>query len=101
MMLVDTDTFGESVTYKPQGAANVAINAVVHRFGAEEALPGSGGISAGMEILVRNHATKGVESVNEGGDKINVADRKGGTAADHLVVKVIEQDAGAWRLRVV
>ena len=87
---IDTDAFGEAITYKPNGAANVALNAVVHRLGEENLL----------HIRIANHATLGRTSIDTGGDRINVAARYGGTAADHIVSAVLEQDAGTWLLQV-
>ena len=100
MIFIDLDNFGEAVTYKPVGESNAAINVVVHRLGAEESVIGSGGIARAMEVLMRNHATKGRTSVTPGQDKINVAADKGGSAADHIVTHVLQQDSGGFRLRL-
>jgi len=98
----DPDVFGEQITYTSQGAAGTLMNAYVHRFGPGESVPTSGGITATMEILIRNHATdtKGRTSINIGGDTVTVAERYGGSTAVRMVVDAIEQDNGMWLLRV-
>jgi hypothetical protein len=101
---VDTDVFGEAITYTPLNGAAVSINAVVMR-GVPEPLESNSetrqqGKSINLVVFIRNDATYGVTSVDTGGDKITVARRKGGTAEAINVGQVIEQDAGMWKLRL-
>lgn len=98
--VLDTDEFGESITYTPTSGSAVAITAIVDR-APPEAVNEFGEILAGvMRVQIANVATTGVTSVDTGGDTITVAYRKGGTAAAYRVVKVIAQDSASWLLLV-
>ena len=86
----------ESVTYKPATGDNKLINAHVDRRPPEYV---EGELVAPViEVWIQNHGQKGVTSIDKNGDRINVANRRGGTARDHVISEVIDQDAGMWRL---
>ena len=98
--LVDSDVFGESVTYTPLGSSAVTINAVIDR-SPPVLRDGSGKLRRPkMTAWIRNHATAGRTSINTGGDTITVAYRKGGTAEAFLVKGPLEQDAAGWLLEL-
>jgi len=99
-MMVDTDSGGESVSYVAKDGTARSINAIVFRNPPAE-VPGTKvGSSPLIRVFVRNHATHGITSVNTGGDKLLIADRYGGPAADHYVSKILHQDAGGWMLEL-
>jgi hypothetical protein len=81
-IFVDTDGFGESVTYtKKVGGTTRTINAVVERMSPQPGPSQSGTLMPRMRVLVRNDATYGIASSEwKNGDTITVAERRGGTA---------------------
>jgi hypothetical protein len=98
--MVDTDGFGETVTYTARGKAPKTLEAVVFR---NPPAPVNGSLTATaplMTVWVRNHATYGVTSVDTGGDTITVAERVGDTPKAHPVDSVLKQEGGMWQLRL-
>lgn len=92
---------GESVTYKPASGGSRSIYANVTRNLSEEIVDGVAVRMPKFTIEVANSATTGISitEINFGGDKVNLAYTKGGTAADHPIVgEVLSQDAGMIRL---
>ena len=87
--LVDPETFGEAITYRPRGASAVTINAVIDR---NPPVVTDGVTRPKMTALIRNHATLGRTSINTGGDVIVIDGR------DMLVGRVIRQDVASWYL---
>lgn len=98
-LILDDDEFGEAATYKPTGGSPLSITVIVQR-NEPELIEDSELLVKSLSVLVANHATRGVTSVNTGLDKINVARRVGGTAEDLVVSEVIEQSDSWWRLRL-
>jgi len=90
----------EMVTYFPVSGTVRRIKAVVTRSGPEN-LPGmeAGGLPA-FEILVRNHATKGIASdtVDTGGDKIEFAKNVDERPKVMRITEIINHDAGLMLL---
>ena len=99
--LVDTDQFGEAITYTPgDGGAARSINAVIDR---QELMNEDGTLFNGIFISVRNNATYGISlaEFDKGADTITIAERLGGTATKRSIVgDPIAQDAGMIRFRV-
>jgi hypothetical protein len=87
-VFVDTDGFGEQVTYSPLNGTPRTINAIVNRQ-PPEVYSGSGEVLTPlMSILVRNDATYGISSATlnaNGNDRVTVAERIGGTAKSYGV----------------
>lgn len=102
-LFVDTDEFGESVTYYPRAypgqtvRASRLISAVVFREqlqavgqdGGETVLPM-------FEVHVINNSTTGISSdeLDIGGDRIGFPPRDGETAEKRRITRVITQDHG-------
>ena len=90
----------ETVTYYPAVGAGRRINAVVSR-GEPGGVPDIRGDSFQRPaILVRNDATKGIASdtVDCGGDEIEVARRVGNAPKRLRIMEILNQDAGLMLL---
>lgn len=87
-VFVDTDGFGEQVTYSPLNGTPRTINALVNRK-PPAVYSGNGEVLTPlMTILVRNDATYGISSATlnaNGNDRVTVAYRIGGTAESYGV----------------
>lgn len=97
----DTMPGGEAVTYKPRAGGTRSINANVVRDIPQEILDGQPVQMPKMIIEVANSVTLGIlnTEIDFGGDTVNLAYEKGGTAADHPIIgPVLSQDAGMIRL---
>lgn len=97
---VDPDVFGEEIIYKPLAGAPVKINAIVVRDPPEFRSVAGASRRPKMLVYVRNHRTKGRESINTGGDRVHVAYRIGSCAEDFSVTGPVTQDAGMWQLEL-
>ena len=101
---IDSEVFGESITYTPRVGSAVTIYAFVDRNVPvpfeSNSVTQPFGKHPNIVVWIRKHATLGRSSIDTGGDKISVARRKGGTAEAFSVVQVIEQDAGMWKLQL-
>jgi len=90
----------ETVTYYPALGDGRRITAVVSR-GEPEGIPAvEGGSFQGPTILVRNDAAEGIASdtVDTGGDEIEVARRVGNTPKRLRITEILNQDAGLMLL---
>ena len=86
----------ESVTYKPISGNNKLINIHVDRRPPEYV---DGEIVAStIEVWMQNHGSKGMTTIDKNGDTISIPSRRGGSASDHVIVEIIDQDAGMWHL---
>src|SRR4051794_19966417 len=97
----DPELFGEQVIYKPRDGASRPINAIVDRQPPERMTPDGEVFMPKIEIEVANNSTSGISAaeMNNGGDKVTVALRKGGIVKDFLIRgEPIQQDAGMIRL---
>jgi hypothetical protein len=99
-LLVDTDAFGETVTYNPLGGDAASLKAVVFRNPPQQVNGSFTAASPYIEVWIRNHATYGRTSINTGGDTITVAAREGGATANHPVDSILQQGGGMWKLRL-
>ena len=98
---VDTDVFGESITYTPgDGSGAVSRNAVVIRRLPELVAGTAAALAPVIDVWIRNHATLGVSAVDRGSDMVSVATKVGGTAAAHAIDQIVEQDSAMWHLRL-
>lgn len=93
---VDSDVFGEPVLYYPRNADPVTINAVVWRDPPEKRDGVPTGSRPKMIVYIRNHATAGRSSIDNGGDRIKLAYRLGGEARFFAVTGPVRQDEGLW-----
>lgn len=99
--LVNTDEFGETVTFTTRTGTTRSIKAVILRQ-SPVALMGGPAQKPALEAWVRNSATLGISAseINCQGDTITVAERHGGTAVAHLIREVMESDAAMLHLRL-
>lgn len=99
-LFVFTDGFGEQVTYTDADGNSSTINAVIVRSPTDN-MPGAAvGRSPNIEAYIRNDATYGVTSI-ENGDYITVTERIGdGSTKDYRVAEVLSHDAGMWRVQL-
>jgi hypothetical protein len=95
-------TFGETVTYRPAGGGTRQIKAVVER-----AVPGALGAAPHGQAPVKaigviNSDTSGISGaeLDIGGDRVDIADKVGGTAQTRPIVEQLTADSGMLRLRV-
>jgi len=94
--------FAESITYIPRGGDQRQITGIIDREGAA-GLPGAPAGNAPLcMITVANDSSSGISSseIDKGGDKIKYSLRKGETAQERKIVKIISQDAGMMTLEV-
>lgn len=93
----------ESITYRPTGGTERSIYAVVDRQ-LPSTVPGSPAPVRAhrWEVSVVNDATAGIamSTLNLQLDKIDIADRSGGTAAARSIVAILEQDSEWLKLGV-
>lgn len=98
-VFLNSDHFAESITYTPHNELSKTIKAVIDRSPVRPVERGGRPSPVNIvEIWIANHATDGVTSVKERFDKVSLPLREGGAAVDLRITKVIEQDAGLWRL---
>lgn len=98
-VFLNSDHFAESITYTPHNGLSKSIKAVIDRSPVRPVERGGKPLPGNIvEIWIANHATDGVASVKERFDKVSLPIREGGAAVDLRITKIIEQDAGLWRL---
>lgn len=110
-MLDDGDV--ETLTYKPRSGSNRSVKALVKRNPPELLSVGGGGgggaISKFMVVEVLNQATDsatdsygGVSAteLDTGGDRFTIADRKGATASDRPITKLLKHTSAVVQLEV-
>lgn len=98
--MVDTDVFGESITYTPIGGVAATYNAVVDRR-PPEPVDGQGyGVAPNVVIsLIRDaNGTNGPASV-AAGDKVSLPERVGESSRTMSVITVVENDTRMWVLQ--
>ena len=90
----------ETVTYLTAGQDARAIDAIVDRGGMEAYMQG---MAPGMTISVLNDPVSGIDAANldVGADRIEAAEKIGGTAAARGIQRVISQDADWLTLAVM
>ena len=91
--------FSEPVTYKFANNTTLAFNAVVNRHPIMPVIPGQQAAFAPQpEIFLP--ITKVPSKPNVNADKVSFPKNVGDMATDHVVLKIITQDAGGWLVRV-
>ena len=102
-LFVDTDDFGETVTYYPRNffgqasRSSRSISAVVIREQLQGlAQDGGDAVVPRFEVHVRNDSTYGISSdeLDLGGDQIGFPVRDGKTAEKRSITRLITQDTG-------
>lgn len=95
---------GESITFKPASGTNSTFNAVVQRMAAGQIVELAGGRVLAPKMIVQfprsSDTTVGRPTIDQGADKISVAYRKGGSAADHVIGAILNQDGGMWTVAI-
>jgi len=95
----DTAEQGESVTYTTRAGASSTVNAIVIREVAER--DENGNFLVGVVELTIPNSSAGLTSVAVGGDTVTLARRQGGSNETMRVMRIVQQDAGGWTLRVM
>lgn len=102
--LVDTDAFGESVTYVKKDGTTRSVKAVVFRQvpNVPAELPNPGHLVPVCEIEVRNDTTYGIATseVDLGADKVQLSKRVDGSTESLRFGQIVEQDQGTVRYRL-
>ena len=97
--LLNSDEFGELITYTPKGSTGKSIKAQVFRQGIIPASEDTGRVlQSQVEIIIANDATYGVTSINKGGDTVSLPERIGGSSITFSVADILKQDEGLWHL---
>ncbi len=91
--------FSEPITYKFANNTTLAFNAVVNRQPIMPAIPGQQAAFAPQHEVFLPIA-KVPSKPNTNADKINYPTNIGDSASDHVILKIITQDAGGWLVRV-
>jgi hypothetical protein len=96
---LNTDEFGEPISYTPKGGTAKSIKAQVFRQGIAPASEDTGRVlQSQVEIIIANDATYGVTSINKGGDTVSLPERIGGSNVTFSVADILKQDDGLWHL---
>ncbi len=95
----DWDDDGVQVREGDRGTAR-DIEAVIFR-NPQENIPGTpSGYSRFVDVMIKNHATEGLDAVIVGRHQLKFAARVGGQATWHPITEIIGQDAAIWQLRI-
>ena len=99
---LNTDEFGESITYVTKAGVEKSISAVVSRgrLDPDEETAGRS-LSDEIEIRIANDSTAGVTSVDAGFDKVKVPEYLGEAADTWRIVEILSHDASMWHLKCV
>lgn len=94
--------FAETVIYRPVGRRPRTIHAVVQRQPPEALADAPSGKAAWFTVEARNDERDGIPArlLDTGGDRLDVADREGGTPRTRRITLLESQDAGMVRVRV-
>ena len=92
----------EKVVYRPRSGSPRVVRALVHRQPPEGMPEGAGGLAPILTVDVCNDPVDGIDAAeaDTGGDRIELAWRKGGDMEDRSIARVISHDAGNVRLEV-
>jgi hypothetical protein len=95
------NAMGESIVYLPAGGGRRPILAIVDREG-QAGLPGMRGTAPITTITVANDSTSGISSseIDTANDMAELALREGDPVGQHIITKIISEDAGMMTLEV-
>lgn len=87
---------GESVTYNPRAGGARVITAIVNRNPPAPVGTPDGLVLPRMIVTVENDDTSGISSatIDCSGDTITLAERSGGTAEEHPISRLANDDGG-------
>lgn len=99
-VILNTDDFGEVISYTVSGGAAKDINALVSRRPSRVGANGQQMFPENIvEVLISDDATAGIAAVTRGADlmsfKLNLADA---VVTEFSVTKILEQVPGRWKL---
>lgn len=98
-VVLNSDEFAEEIQYTPHNGTVRTIKAIVERSRIMPDSADAGRVLAKtVEVNIARHATLGVLAVTKNGDKISLPTVIGGTNDDYVVVDILSQDEGLWRL---
>lgn len=109
----DTDEFGENIVYTAKrpdyiestaspGSGDKTIPARVVRFRVNPEVQEGGRafLGTGLEIYISKDATDGIATLQIGLDKVTIPIRRGETAVELRVTKILSETPGMWHLKV-
>jgi hypothetical protein len=92
--------FGETITYTPYQSSPITIQALINR-NVITGIPGlTGATSYKHEVEIANDPTYGRTSINKGKDSVTMNNVVGGTTETFVVLQIVENDAGMFRLGI-
>ena len=99
-VILDTDDFGEVISYTVSGGSPKSINALVSRRPSRVGRNGEQLFPENLvEVLISDDATDGIATVTTSADlmsfKLNLADS---AETEFRVTKILEQVSGRWKL---
>jgi hypothetical protein len=99
LVFLKTSEFGQIISYTPKNGTAKIIPAIVNYRRLDPASEDSGRLLQDQaEIIIANDAENGVIGINKGGDKASFPERVGDANVDWVVIDILEQDEGLWRL---
>lgn len=105
-VFLNSDEFGESITYTPHGGSPISIVALIDR---DHPNPGRDDVRTDrqfpvntVQLTIAKHATLGVASVKERFDRVALKRKisDAGTTT-FTITRIVEQDEGAWLLEAI
>ena len=99
-VILNSDEFAELITYVTKAGVETPIKAIVDRNRLDTGGEDDGrSLSKDLEVVIANHPTNGVDSINVGFDKIKLSEYLGGTAIEWRIVEILKHDEAMWHLR--
>lgn len=99
-IFLNGNEFAEVITYVTKAGVETSINAIVDRNRLDTSGEDAGrSLSKDLEVVIANHPTNGVASINVGFDKVKLPEYLGGTAIEWRIVEIIKHDEAMWHLR--
>ncbi len=102
--ILNVNEFGESITYVDKSSTEKTIKAIVERGRLDHGQEGGDFAGKEIEILIANHATNGMTSINTGEtgqDTVKVPEFVGQAAIVWRVAEIVKNDDTTWTLRCV
>jgi hypothetical protein len=98
-LFLNENEFAEYIVYTPKGGVEKTIKAIVDRQRINPAGEDTGrSLQGQIEITIANNETYGISTIIKGGDKVTLPEKIGGDLIDYLVIDILAQDDGMWRL---
>jgi len=103
LSFLDSDRDAEDVIYTPAGGSPISIKARITRNAADwtqnnESINNNYHLSKLIVVSIANDATRGVTSINTGGDTITMSKYIGDAPEAFQVSSIMANDAGMWKI---